>query len=495
LRTVATALARGESTLVLVPEIGLTPQLVARFRARFDVPMAVLHSGLSDGERLAAWRLTYSGAARIVFGTRSAVFAPLRSLGLIIIDEEHDSSFKQQEGGCRYSARDLAVQRANLAAVPIVLGSATPALETLHNAHRGRYQRLLLPRRSDQAPAPTLALIDLRAESVRDGLSGTVIRSIEKHLQADGQVLVYINRRGFAPTLLCTACGWIAPCEQCDARLTVHQRAQRLRCHYCGADHALPERCARCGYAVKPVGHGTERVEATLAAVFPQAPLVRIDRDAVRTTAQLEAVMHAVHSGAARLLVGTQMITKGHHFPNVTLVVVLNADQGLFSTDFRAAERLAQTVVQVAGRAGRESRPGEVLIQSEYPDHPLLQSLLNGGYEAFASAALEERAAARWPPFAHIALLRASASAEVIAKRFLSAARAIGEPGAAVKLLGPVSAAMARRAGRYHAQLLIEAATRGGLQNFLKVWVPLVEALPDANRVRWALDVDPIDTQ
>ncbi len=457
-----------------------------------------MHSGLTDGDRLAAWRLARSGGARIVIGTRSAVFAPLTALALIIVDEEHDSSFKQQEGGCRYSARDIAVQRAHKLGVPIVLGSATPALETLHNVQRGRYQRLLLPRRADQAPAPRLALIDLRREAVTAGISGSVMRAMERHLAASGQVLVYINRRGYAPTLLCTACGWIAPCEHCDARLTVHQQARRLRCHICGADQPLPERCARCGFTVKPVGHGTERVESTLTELFPQLTLARLDRDVVHDAAQLAAVMHQVHSGAARILVGTQMVTKGHHFPEVTLVVVLNADQGLFSTDFRAAERLAQTVVQVAGRAGREATPGEVLIQTEYPEHPLLQGLLNGGYEAFAASALGERAAARWPPFAHIALLRASAGNESQVLRFLADARQRGEqlvPQLPVRLLGPVSATMARRAGRHHAQLLLEGAARGALQAFLTAWIPVLDTMPETSSVRWALDVDPLDTQ
>jgi primosomal protein N' (replication factor Y) len=499
LQAVAATLARGASALVLVPEIGLTPQLVGRFRARFATTLAVMHSGLGEGERLAAWRSAWSGDARIVIGTRSAVFAPLTRLGLVIVDEEHDSSFKQHEGGCRYSARDLAVRRAQQGSVPVVLGSATPALETLHNVSTGRYQRLLLPRRDDQAAAPRLALIDLRTQSVRAGISGAVIQAIERHLASAGQVIVYINRRGYAPTLLCTSCGWIAPCHACDARLTVHHGAQRLRCHHCGADEPLPQRCGRCGFAVKPVGQGTERVEQTLAELFPKQSLLRLDRDTARTSQELEAVMQAVMSGAARILVGTQMVTKGHHFPGVTLVVVLNADQGLFSTDFRAAERLAQTIVQVAGRAGRAERAGEVLVQTEYPDHPLLQSLVSGGYEAFAASALAERAAARWPPFARIALLRASAPGNEQVMGFLTAAResagADTERTAHVKLLGPVNATMARRAGRFHAQLLIESPDRGSLQRFLHHWVTVVEQLPAVRQVRWALDVDPLDTQ
>jgi primosomal protein N' (replication factor Y) len=495
LRAVAHALDHGRRTLVLVPEIGLTPQLLARFRARFTQSIAVLHSGLSDGERFAAWREAHSGRAAIVIGTRSAVFAPLPRLGLIVVDEEHDSSFKQQEGGCRYSARDLAVLRAHHAAVPVVLGSATPSFETLHNAASGRYQCLLLPRRADQAGAPKLALIDLRAHPARDGIAPPVLRAIERHLAADGQALVYINRRGYAPTLLCTSCGWIAPCHACDARMTVHQGAARLRCHYCGAEEPLPERCPRCGYAVKPVGQGTERIEQALAELFPKERLMRLDRDTARRPGDFEQVMQAVLSGSARILVGTQMVTKGHHFPNITLVAVLNADQGLFSTDFRAAERLAQTIIQVAGRAGRDTRPGEVLIQTEYPEHPLLQSLLTHGYTGFAASALAERAAAHWPPYGRLAIVRASATSGAAAFEFLEAARAAAGRPKQVRLLGPVAAALARRAGRHHAQLLIESPERAPLQRFLKGWIEALERLPAARRVRWALDVDPLDTQ
>ncbi len=488
-------IARGRSVLALVPEIGLTPQLVDRFRRRLGVGMAVLHSGMSDAERLAAWRAARLGSARVVLGTRSAVFAPLPDLGLIVVDEEHDSSFKQQDGGCRYSARDLAVVRAQQNRLPIVLGSATPAFETLHNLDRGRYRALGLPRRADQSEAPRLALVDLRAHAAHHGLSTPVIDAIRRHLAARGQVLVFINRRGYAPTLLCTACGWIAPCRACDARLTVHRSGGQLRCHHCGAAEALPAHCLRCGFAVKPVGQGTERVEETLRELFPLEPLIRLDRDSAPRARELESIVHSVLSGAARIVVGTQMITKGHHFPGVSLVVVLNADQGLFSTDFRAAERLAQTIVQVAGRAGRERTRGEVLIQTEYPEHPLLQRLLAGGYEGFAGAALAERAAARWPPFGRLALLRASSPSSQGALDFLAAARARAPAAPLVRLLGPVAAAMARRAGRQYAQLLIESAERGPLHRFIDDWLPQVQDLARTHRVRYALDVDPLDIQ
>jgi primosomal protein N' (replication factor Y) (superfamily II helicase) len=495
LQCAARTLARGGAVLVMVPEIGLTPQLVQRFRARLDVDIAVLHSALSDAERLAAWRAARAGQARVVLGTRSAVFAPLPDLGLIVVDEEHDSSYKQHDGGCRYSARDLALVRAQQAQLPVVLGSATPAFETLQNLIGGRYRGLALPRREDQAPAPRLALVDVRAHTVRQGLSNPVIDAMRRHLSANGQVLVFINRRGYAPTLLCTACGWIAPCHACDARLTVHRASGQLRCNHCGAAELLPQRCLRCGFAVKPVGQGTERVEETVRELFPDQALLRLDRDTASRPEQLDAIVEGVLSGAARILVGTQMVTKGHHFPGISLVVVLNADQGLFSTDFRAAERLAQTIVQVAGRAGRERNQGEVLIQTEYPEHPLLQSLLSGGYEGFAATAMLEREAARWPPFGRLAVLRASTRASNGALEFLAAARQSSPSTHEVRLLGPVAASMARRADRYHAQLLIESAERGPLHRFIDDWLPQVESLARARRVRYALDVDPIDIQ
>jgi primosomal protein N' (replication factor Y) len=495
LQCAARALARGAAVLVLVPEIALTPQLVERFRSRLPRALALLHSGLRDGERLAAWRAARAGQARIVLGTRSAVFAPLPGCGLIIVDEEHDASYKQQEGGCRYSARDVAVARAQQAGIPVVLGSATPALETLHNSARGRYQALHLPRRADQAEAPRLALIDLRAHAVTQGLSTPALEAIRRHLAHHGQVLVFINRRGYAPSLLCTACGWIAPCQACDAHLTVHRAAGELRCHHCGAVEPLPVRCVRCGFPVKPAGQGTERVEETLQQQFPGERLVRLDRDTAAGPDALQALLQAMLSGAARILVGTQMVTKGHHFPGISLVLVLNADQGLFSTDFRAAERLAQTIVQVAGRAGRERARGEVLIQTDYPEHPLLRSLLESGYEGFAAAALAERESAHWPPFSRLALLRASALSGAAALDFLNAARALAPARAHVRLQGPVAAAMARRAGRHYAQLLVESPERGALHRFLDEWLPQVAALPQRRRVRYALDVDPIDIQ
>lgn len=494
LRAIAAALDRREQALVLVPEIALTPQLIARFRARFDTPLAVLHSNLSDGERLAAWRSARDGHARIVIGTRSAVFSPLAHAGLIVIDEEHDASFKQHEG-FRYSARDLAIVRAQRLGIPVVLGSATPSLETLHRAQRQPQWLSRLPQRAAGAQQPRMALIDLRCHAQRQGISTPAVLGIRSHLDASGQVMLFLNRRGYAPVLFCPACGWAAHCNRCDAHLTVHSRARHLICHHCGAQEPVPDLCSSCGQPAKPVGQGTQRIEETIGELFPDAPLARIDRDSVRRRGELEATLERVDRNEVRILVGTQMLTKGHHFPNVTLVVVLNADQGLFSTDFRAGERLAQTIVQVAGRAGRAERPGEVLIQTEYPEHPLLKLLLQGGYEAFAAGALREREQSSWPPFARIALLRAEASTAAASTKFLHAALLAAQRGSlrGVQLLGPAPAPMERRAGRYRAQVLLHAATHSPLQKLMSAWLPALEALPESRRVRWSIDVDAMD--
>ena len=494
LRAIDAVVQRGQQALVLVPEISLTPQLVARFAARFAVPLAVLHSSLTDVERLRAWRAARSGEAPVVIGTRSAIFAPLANAGLIVVDEEHDASYKQQEG-FRYSARDLALARAQRLSIPVVLGSATPSLESLERTQSGRATLLSLPGRTGGAKPPAIHLIDLRRHAATQGIATPTVLTIKRHLDAGGQVLLYLNRRGYAPTLFCPSCGWAAPCPRCDARLTVHRRDGRLHCHHCGTEQRIPELCPTCGDATKPVGQGTERIEETLASLFPDVALERIDRDAVRKRGALEAALDRVTSGEVRLLVGTQMLTKGHHFPDVSLVVVLNADQGLFGTDFRASERLAQSIVQVAGRAGRAERPGEVLIQTEYPEHPLLAQLISGGYDAFAAAALEERRSASWPPFARVAVLRAEAARSDVPMEFLERAReaAIAIAVRGVEILGPATAPMERRAGLHRAQLLLHAPSHSPLQRLLARWIPAVEELPEARKVRWSIDVDPLE--
>jgi len=493
LRLIAQALAAGRQTLVLVPEIGLTPQLLERFRLRFPVPIAVLHSGLADGERLNAWLAARAGLAPIVIGTRSAVFTPLPQLGLIIVDEEHDPSFKQQDG-FRYSARDVAVVRAQKAGVPVVLGSATPALESLANAAAGRYTRLELPERAGSAIHPQLHLLDIRHQRLDGGISEPLYGVMGRHLERGGQVLLFLNRRGYAPVLLCHDCGWVASCRRCDAHLTYHAGQKRIRCHHCGTERPVPQQCGGCGsHDLRPIGHGTERVEEALRTRFPDTGIERIDRDATRRKGSLEAKLSRVHSGEARLLIGTQMLAKGHHFPDVTLVGILDADQGLFSADFRAGERMAQLILQVAGRAGRAERPGEVLIQTHHPDHPLLRLLIEQGYGAFAAAALEERRQAELPPYSFLALLRAEAPAAAVPLAFLEEARLLAEglQPAGVMLLGPVPAPMERRAGRYRAQLLLQAASRAALHRLLERWLPLLEESKAGRKARWSLDVDP----
>ena len=494
LRIIAAAIAAGGQALVLVPEIALTPQLVDRFRRRFSAGVVVVHSGLTDSERRDAWRAAHGGQARIVIGTRSAVFTSLPKLALIVVDEEHDASYKQHEG-FRYSARDLAVMRARSADAPVILGSATPSLETLENAASGRYLRHVLPQRPGAAQPPRMSLIDLRRHAAEQGISTPAMQAIDQHLKGGGQVIVFLNRRGYAPSLFCNSCGWVAPCPHCDARMTLHQRAQQLRCHHCGAHAAVPAICGSCGQALLPVGQGTERVEETLARCFPEAPLARLDRDSATGRGSIQTVLDRVHSGEARILVGTQMLTKGHHFPDVTLVVVLDADQGLFASDFRATERLAQTITQVAGRAGREARAGEVLIQTEFPEHPLLNRLINEGYESFALSALEERRQAGWPPFSRLALLRAEAKDSVALDSFLRTAAAAGQPlsEGTVKILGPAAALIARRADHFRAHLLIETAVRSALQRFLARWLPRIEDLQHPTGLRWSIDVDPLE--
>jgi primosomal protein N' (replication factor Y) len=495
LRVIAAAIADGGQALVLVPEIALTPQLVDRFRRRFSAGVVAMHSGLSGLERRDAWRAAHGGQARIIIGTRSAVFTSLPKLALIVVDEEHDASYKQQEG-FRYSARDLAVVRARGAGVPVVLGSATPSLETLENAATARYAKHVLPQRPGAARAPRMVLVDMRKHAADQGLSTPAMQAMGRHLKAGGQVIVFLNRRGYAPCLFCNTCGWVAPCAHCDARMTLHRRAQQLRCHHCGAQGPVPAICASCGQPLNAVGQGTERVEETLARLFPDAPLARLDRDTASARGAVQTVLDRVHSGEARILVGTQMLTKGHHFPEVSLVVILDADQGLFASDFRATERLAQTVTQVAGRAGRDARPGEVLIQTQFPEHPLLNRLLTDGYEGFAAGALEERREAGWPPYSRLAMLRAEAKDSVALDAFLRTAldssRSLNE--SAVTVLGPASAVIARRADHFRAHLLIETAARSTLQRFLTAWLPQVERLPGRPPgLRWSIDVDPLE--
>jgi primosomal protein N' (replication factor Y) len=494
LAVIRDVLATGKQVLVLVPEIGLTPQLVGRLRQRLGVEPAVLHSGLGDAERLTAWRSAQSGEASLIVGTRSAVFTPLPKLGFIVVDEEHDHSLKQQEG-LRYSARDLAIVRARNHGVRIILGSATPTLATLQHCHSGNFTRIALPTRAGGAVPPVVRLVDLARSMSNDGLSEPLAAAMEQHLHSGGQVLLYLNRRGFAPTLICANCGHLAECARCDSRMTVHARDKVLRCHHCGSQGPLPSACSECGAEVRPLGEGTERLEDTVNARFPDYQVQRIDSDSTQKRGAIEAALSRAEQGEADILVGTQMLSKGHHFPKLTLVGIVNADQGLFGTDFRSAERLAQSIVQVAGRAGRESRAGEVLIQTAFPDHAFWQSLIDGGYAQVAEESLAEREESRWPPFTRLALLRSAAHRQDDAIAFLHRAADLlaQDPSDFVRILGPVNAPMARKAGRYRAQLLVQSSDRKVLHTKLGALRPALEAEPSARKVRWSIDVDPIE--
>jgi primosomal protein N' (replication factor Y) len=492
LQAIIHCLAQGRQALVLVPEIGLTPQTLARFRGRLGIAVHALHSGLTDNERARVWAAASRGEARVIVGTRSAVFIPLPQPGLLIVDEEHDGSYKQQDG-IRYHARDFALVRAKAQGIPVLLGSATPSLETLHNAYAGRYAHLRLKQRAGDARPPRVRILDVRKRPLRDGLSADVLAGIGEHLQRGQQVLVFKNRRGYAPVLLCHDCGWTAPCNRCDAPMTVHGGGRRLQCHHCGARQPAPLACPACGsLALQPQGIGTERLEEHLVSAFADFPVVRIDRG---TTARRDALEQqlAKLGNEPGILVGTQILAKGHDLPKLTLVVVVGIDEGLFSADFRASEKLAQQLIQVAGRAGRARDPGEVWLQTHHPGHPLLETLVNGGYHPFAQAELNQREAAGFPPFAHLALMRAEAQQLEHANAFLLAARKLLGEQNVVEAYGPMPAPMPRRAGYQRTQLLLSAAQRPPLHGVLAQLVPQLYALPEARKVRWSLDVDPTD--
>jgi primosomal protein N' (replication factor Y) len=487
------ALAEGKQTLLLVPEIGLAPQTVRRLRERLGVAIEVLHSNLAEGERARAWLRARNGSARVVLGTRSAVFTPLPAAGLIIVDEEHDASYKQQEG-FRYHARDLALVRARAHGVPVVLGSATPALETLGNVAAGRYRRLVLKGRPGATQSTRVQIVDMRAQRLDHGMSPTLINAVAACVERGEQALVFRNRRGYAPVLLCYDCGWHADCPRCDRPMTLHAGRRRLICHHCDNITAVPTACPACGSAnISPQGQGTERLEEALVERFPEVPVVRIDRETTRRKDAFGQILDGLREDKPAILVGTQMLAKGHDLPNLTLVAIVGVDEGLHSVDFRASERLAQLVVQVAGRAGRASKPGSVLLQTHHPDHPMLHALLRGGYGAVATELLEERRLLDLPPLSHQVLLRADAHGRAEVDEFLAQAHgALGDP-ADLRVAGPMPAPMPLRAGRHRGQLLVEAGTRARLHGFLRPWQQALVALPAARKVRWSLDVDPVD--
>lgn len=495
LQAIENVLRQGKQALVLIPEIGLTPQTTARFEARFGPCIRVINSACSDGERLETWLAARDGRASIVIGTRSAIFTPMADLGLIIIDEEHDASFKQQDG-FRYSARDLAIVRGDMEQASVVLGSATPSLESLANVANGRYRIAKLTRRAGDAVAPHIETVDLRHQTLIQGFSEVSIRAIRDCLQQGLQALVFINRRGYAPVLMCHDCGWYAHCEHCDARMTVHMRPPHIHCHHCDARQAMAKRCPSCrSFQMVLIGQGTERSEEALQGLFPEVEVLRIDRDTTSRKDAMRDIVARINDGQPRILVGTQMLAKGHHFPKLGVVVILDADGGLFSADFRGPERMAQLLIQVSGRAGRDQRQGVVLIQTHHPDHPQLQLLLQKGYFHFASAQLSMREKMGLPPYRAMAMLRADANTMEAPEHFLQQALVIGQQLSAgtLQLIGPLPSPMPKRAGKFRAQLIIQAPHKGILKAFLKRFIPAIEPIKTNAQLHWSLDVDPID--
>jgi primosomal protein N' (replication factor Y) len=496
LAAIADTLSRGARALLLVPEISLTQQMVSRLTRRFGRTVAVLHSAMSDTQRADVWMRCRRGEVGVLMGTRSAVWAPLPDVGLVVVDEEHDASLKQHDG-FRYHARDVAIIRAQQLGVPIVLGSATPSLESSLNVQRGKYTRLALPQRAGAATPPTIRCVDVRGLKLRGGLSDALCRAIGQRLERGEQSLLFLNRRGFAPVVLCHECGSIAACARCDANYVWHKGRGLLICHHCGGQKRLAQLVACCAAPEQvPLGLGTEQIEESLNELFPGRRIVRVDRDSMRRRGVMEQTFEAVRAGTIDILIGTQMLSKGHDFANVTLVGIVDADSQLFSTDFRAEERLAQTIVQVAGRAGRAAIPGEVLIQTHHPHHELLQILISDGYDRFSERALVERRDAELPPFVPMALIRAEAPSAQAPLNFLRELRerAALPERAGVDILGPIPAAMEKKAGRYRAQLMLTATSRKRLAAGVKALIAASETMPAARSVRWSIDIDPQDT-
>ncbi len=492
LHIISTLLAANKQVLMLVPEIGLTPQLLDRVNKRFNVPMAVIHSNITDAKRAQTWALAQNNTLKLVIGTRTALFTPMPTLGLIIVDEEHDPSLKQMEG-VRYSARDTALMRAYQCNIPIILGSATPSLESLHNVALKKITPMVLTHKALNQTPLHYQLIDIRNQPLEHGLSRATIGMIKSHLEQKNQVLVFINRRGFAPVLLCHACGWIADCPACDSHLTLHRQKNQLKCHHCGLITPIKEVCNGCkSQDLVPVGAGTQRIHAYLTEIFPDISITRIDRDEVRSTKTLHTRLDDITSGKAQLIIGTQMLAKGHHFPNLSLVVVLDTDAGFYNHDFRALERLGQLITQVAGRAGRAETPGQVIIQTHIPQHPLLNLLIQEGYESFSKTLLSLREKAALPPYTHLALIRAHGKTMDNLLFFLNGIKKEMK-GAPVEVLGPAPSPLARKAFEYHMQLLIKGETRKSLHQALHTLKKSIAISKINKGIKFALDIDPIE--
>lgn len=486
-------LKQGKQVLVLVPEIGLTPQTVSRFQSRFHCHIALLHSGLNDSKRLQAWQSAQTGRASIVIGTRSAIYTPLPHLGLIILDEEHDLSFKQQEG-FRYHARDVALYRAHLENCPIILGSATPSIDSYALVEQGKMTRLELDQRAGVAVMPKMHVIDLKVAQKQNGISQQLIHEVQKRLDKKEQVLIFLNRRGYAPVLICESCGWQAKCPHCDANFTVHRQPyQHLHCHHCGTIHRMPEHCPQCQHSeLKPIGLGTAKVEENLQALFPNFDVIRVDRDSTSRVGSWQKIYNKIQKSEPIILLGTQMLAKGHHFPYVTLVAILDIDSGLLSVDFRATERTAQLIIQVAGRAGRGEKKGEVYLQTLRPDHPLLNTLLESGYRSFAKQTLKERKAAWMPPYRYAALLRCESKDQELNQSFLQEhAQALRQASEnSIDIWGPIPAPMERKAGRYQAHMVLLSKDRARMHFYIRQWWQNVWH-NKPHGMKLSLDIDP----
>ncbi|MGB2078471.1 MAG: primosomal protein N' [Vibrio sp.] len=490
-------LQQGKQALILVPEIGLTPQTINRFKKRFNVEVDVIHSGLNETERMNAWIKAKEKHIGILIGTRSALFTPFADLGIIIVDEEHDASYKQQDS-LRYHARDVAVMRAHRENIPIVLGSATPSIETIENANQGKYQYLNLSQRAGVAKPATHQILDVKGLYLEAGLSAPLIAQMRQHLNAGNQVLLFLNRRGFSPALMCHECGWIAECTRCDAYYTYHQGSRSIRCHHCGSEKPVLHQCHGCGSTqLISVGVGTEQLEQKLNELFAEFKTIRIDRDSTRRKGSFDTALSAIRRGEYQILIGTQMLAKGHHFPDVTLVGLLDIDGSLYSSDFRAAERLAQLFIQVAGRAGRASKPGHVVLQTHHPEHTLLQSLTQFNYQHFAKQLLAERKLASLPPFCYLALFKASANESPLVEEFLRQVKLTLESNPHFNqdcyVLGPIASPIAKRAGMYRWQLLFQSSNRLQLQKLIASAKPVIQTLPTSKKVRWHIDIEPQD--
>jgi primosomal protein N' (replication factor Y) len=493
LHLIKNTLKDDKQCLILVPEIGLTSQFINRIIKRIGLIPHQFHSSCTENEKLITWKAIRDSKAKIVLGTRSAIFSPFKNLGIIIVDEENDVSYKQQEG-FRYSARDLAIIKAKHCDIPVILGSATPSIESINQCKKNIYSKLKLSERAGPAKLPSMHLIDINKNKTKDGISDLLLKTMNEHLKKDGQILIFVNRRGYAPTLICKSCNYIEKCKRCDSRMTVYQSKNSLICHHCGSKEKLKTSCHLCGSEYVALGQGTQRIESALNKHFSSEWIMRIDSDSTKSKGSLDKALEAAKSGTAKILIGTQMLSKGHHFSSLTLVAIINADQGLFSNDFRGSERLAQSITQVAGRAGRENKKGQVLIQTEYPDHPFWETLFKGGYKSTIRLILEERKQTGWPPYSYIALLRTESHQKKFTWEFLKKSKLIlSSDKSTIDILGPVSAPMEKKAGKYRGQLLLQSNNRKILNHCITSFIQEIESKKITRRVKWSLDIDPIE--